>query len=318
MQGDEVGEVLIDPGGVVGDRAYGFVDVETGKVVSAKRPKRYGALMECRARFLSPPRPDAPAPPIEVTFPDGAVVRDNLAELTRRVTALLGRDVRLVTTAPQGAAAELTLPDIKGLGPDAAEVDAMTSHPRGEEGFVEFVTQPRDEEGDLVIDFIVGMAAPGTLLDIAALHVVAAGTLRGLAAEYPDGDWDPRRLRPNILIDDGRELGEEDDWAGCDLHIGAEVVVHVVGPVPRCVMTTLAQPGLPRDLPKDSGVLKTIARVGRKQIGSLGQLACAGSYAEVVNPGVVRTGDPVRIQRVEPRRGAFAAMIEMMSVGRAE
>jgi uncharacterized protein YcbX len=156
--------------------------------------------------------------------------------------------------------------------------------------------------------------APGTLLDIGALHVVAAGTLRGLAAEYPAGDWDPRRLRPNILIDDGGELGEEDDWPGCNLHIGTEVVVHVVLPVPRCVMTTLAQPGLPRD----PGVLKTIARVGRKQVGPLGQVACAGSYAEVVNPGVVRTGDPVGLQRVEPREDALASMIKKMSAGRAE
>ena len=296
MMGEEVGEVLVGPGGVVGDRAYGFLDVETGKVVSAKRPKRYGALMECRARFLSPPRPDAPAPSIEVTFPDGAVVRDDLSELARRVSALVGRDVRLLTSAPVGASAELTLPGIED-----AEVGAMRS-------------LFRDEEGERVRDFNVGMAAPGTLVDIAALHVVAAGTLRGLAAEHPAGDWDPRRLRPNILIDDGGELGEEDDWLGCNLHIGTEVVVHVALPVPRCAMTTLAQPGLPRDL----GVLKTIARVGRKQVGSLGQAACAGSYAEVVRPGVVRTGDPVGLQRVESRVGALAAMFGMSSAGRAE
>jgi uncharacterized protein YcbX len=282
MQGEEVREVLIG----------------TGKVVSAKRPKRYGALLECRARFLSAPRADAPTPPIEVTFPDGTVVRDDQAELTRRVMALLGREVRLVTSAPEGAAAESDWPDIEGLGPDAL-VDAIT-------------TQPPDEQGDRVVEFVVAMAAPGTLLDVAALHVLASSTLRKLAAEYPAGDWDPRRLRPNILIDDGDESGDEDDLLACDLHIGAEAVVHVVGPVARCVMTNLAQGGLPRD----PGVLKTIARVGRRQIGSLGQAACAGSYAEVVNPGVVRVGDPVRLERVEPRQGAFAATMDMLAAGR--
>jgi hypothetical protein len=64
-------------------------------------------------------------------------------------------------------------------------------------------------------------------------------------------------------------------------------------------------------------MLKTIARVGRKQIGSLGQFACAGSYAEVVRPGVVRRGDPVRLERVEPRQGALAATIDMLSGGLA-
>lgn len=122
---------------MVGDRAYGFLDMETGKVVSAKRPKRYGALLECRARFLSPPQADAPTPPLEVTFPNGTVVRDDPAEVTRRVTALLGRDVRLVTSPPEGAAAEAEWPDIEGLVPDAA-VDAMT-------------TQPSDDQGDRVM-----------------------------------------------------------------------------------------------------------------------------------------------------------------------
>ena len=46
-------------------------------------------------------------------------------------------------------------------------------------------------------------------------------------------------MRPNILIDDSAEPGNEDDWLGCDVHIGEQAVVHIVGPTPRCVMTTL-------------------------------------------------------------------------------
>lgn len=290
MMGEEVREITIGLGGVVGDRAYGFLDVETGKVASAKRPKRYGALMQCRARFLSPPRPDAPAPPIEVAFPDGTVVRGDLSELARSVSVLLGRDVSPLASVPEGASAELVMPGIDDVDP--GPLKALF----------------RDEGGEQVRDFNVGMAAPGTMLDIAALHVIAGSTLRGLAGRYPAGDWDPRRLRPNILIDGG-ELRDEDDWLGCHLYIGTEVVVHVFMPVPRCVMTTLPQAGLSKDL----GVLKTIARFGRKRIGSLGQVACAGSYANVIRPGVVRTGDPVVLERVESREDALAAVIEKVS-----
>jgi uncharacterized protein len=298
MQGEEVQEIVLGSGGVLGDRAYGFLDLETQKVVSAKRPKRYGALLECRARFLSPPQPDMATPPIEVTFADGTVVRDDLEELTRHVTALLGREVRLITSAPEGAAAEEIWPDIEDLGP-AELVAAMTTH-------------APDEQGDRVVEFIVGMAAPGTLLDMAALHILTSGTLRTLAAEHPDGDWDPRRLRPNMFIE-GQEPADEDDWLGCDLHIGAQAVIHVVGPVPRCVMTTLAQ----GDLPRDPLVLNTIARVGLKQAGPLGQFACAGSYAEVVEPGVVRMGDPVRVEHVQPRHGTLTATMDMLAAGLA-
>ena len=301
MQGEEVDEILLGTGGVAGDRAYGFVDVETGKLASAKRPRRFGALLDCRARFISPPTVDGAAPPVEVIFPDGAVVRtddDDGAELTRRAADLLGREVRLISTVPEGLALDELIPQIEGLGENALEA---------------LQTDPPDSQGDRFIPIPVAMAAPGTMLDLAAMHVLATSTLRRLADEHPDGEWDPRRMRPNVLIDDSAEPGNEDDWLGCDLHIGEQTVVHIVGPTPRCVMTTLAQPGLP----KDSGILKTVARLNLKEMDALGQFACAGSYAEVVTPGVVRRGDPIRFERVEPRKGALAATIDMMSAALA-
>jgi uncharacterized protein YcbX len=300
MQGLEVDEVVLGEGGVAGDRAYGFVDVESGRLASAKNPRRFGPLLDCHARFLSPPSEHGDAPPIEVTFPDGTVARtdgDDGVELTRRVAELLGREVQLISTAPEGIALDELIPQIEGLGENA--LDAMQTEP--------------DSHGESFIPVPAAMAAPGTLLDLAALHILATSTLRRMADAHPGGDWDVRRMRPNILIDDSLDPGNEDDWFGCDLHIGEEVVVHVVGPTPRCVMTTLAQPGLP----KDSDVLRTVARVNMKDMGVLGRFPCAGSYAEVVAPGVVSRGDLIRFERVEPRKGALAATIEMMSAALA-
>jgi uncharacterized protein YcbX len=252
MQGNEVDEILLQTGGVAGDRAYGLVDVETGRLASAKDTKRFGALLDCRARFLTPPTNGGLPPPIEVTFPDGARVGtddDDGAELTRRITGFLGRQVRLVTAEP----------DVLGH------------------------------------------------VDLAQVHVLATSTLRRLANEHPGGNWDPRRMRPNIVVDDGDRLGNEDDWLGCDVHLGQQAVVHLVMPTPRCVMTTLPQPGLP----KDAAVLKTIARLGLKELGALGQSACAGWYADIVTPGDVRRGDAIRVERVPPRKSALAATIDM-------
>jgi uncharacterized protein YcbX len=296
MQGEEVDEIVLGADGAIADRGYGFFDVETGRLVSAKHPKRFGALLGCTARYLSDPAPGQPTPAIEVTFPDGSVVRDDDAEVTRRVGALLGREVRLITTVEAGLAFDEVDPGIDGVMPD------------------EFVAALSPDASEHVMQIPVGMAAPGTMLDLAALHILTTSTLNQLAAVYPDGSWDPRRMRPNMVIDAGADLpGEEDEWFGCDLKVGADAVIHVVGPTPRCVMTTLPQPGLPRD----SGVLKAIAGIGRRQIGTLGQFACAGSYAEVVTPGVVRRGDPVAVERVEPREGALAATISMMSAAMA-
>jgi MOSC domain-containing protein len=251
MQGEEVDEIALSATGVVGDRAYGFLDVETGDIASAKQSKHFGPLLGCRARFLDTPTANG-APPIEVTFPNGTVVQtdtDGGEELVRHVSTFLNRQVRFVP----------------------AEPDAL--------GFV----------------------------DLAQVHVLAASTLRRLSNEHPGGHWDPRRMRPNVLLDDVDPLANEDDWLGCDVHLGEHAVVHLVIPTPRCVMTTLSQPGLP----KDGAMLKAIARLGLKDLPVLGQSACAGWYADIVSPGIVRRGEPVRVQRVAPRKGAIAATIDL-------
>jgi uncharacterized protein len=251
MQGLEVDEISLGLSGVLGDRAYAFIDVETGEIASAKQSKHFGSLLECRASFLHPPAEDG-APPIEVTFPDGMVVRtegDRGEELAECASNFLGRQVRFVQ----------------------AECHAL--------GFV----------------------------DLAQVHLLAASTLRQLADEHPEGGWDPRRMRPNVLVDDGGLAATEDGWLSCNVRLGEQAVVHLAILTPRCVMTTLPQPGLP----KDAAILKAIARLGLKDLPFFGQSACAGWYADIVSPGVVRRGDPIDVERVTPRKGAIAATINL-------
>ena len=251
MQGIEVDEIRLGLSGVLGDRAYAFVDVETGEIASAKQSKHFGPLLECLASFLEAPNGDD-APPIKVTFPDGTTVRtdeDGGDELAKRASEFLHRQVRFVK----------------------AERHAL--------GFV----------------------------DLAHVHLLAASTLSQLADEHPEGGWDPRRMRPNVLVDDRGLAAAEDDWLSCDVHLGEQAVVHLAILTPRCVMTTLPQPGLP----KDAAILKAIARLGLKDLPFFGQSACAGWYADVVSPGVVRRGDPIDVERVAPRKGAIAATINL-------
>jgi uncharacterized protein YcbX len=251
MQGLEVDEMSLGLSGVLGDRAYAFIDVATGEIASAKQSKHFGPLLECRASFLHPLAEDG-APPIEVTFPDGTVVRtdgDGGKELASRASDYLRRQVRFVK----------------------AERDAL--------GFV----------------------------DLAHVHLLAASTLSQLADEHSEGGWDPRRMRPNVLVDDHGMAATEDDWLSCNVHLGEQAVVHLAISTPRCVMTTLPQPGLP----KDAAILKAIARLGLKDLPFFGQSACAGWYADIVSPGVVRRGDPIGVERVAPRKGAIAATINL-------
>jgi hypothetical protein len=87
------------------------------------------------------------------------------------------------------------------------------------------------------------------------------------------------------VIETAKDAGwfPESDWDEKVLAIGAEVKIKITGPCGRCVMTTLAQDGLPADI----GILKTAAKHNQARVGS---------YASVVQGGVVRKGDPVRIE----------------------
>ena len=300
MQGEPADEVMLGPSGVVGDRAYGFVDVEAGRLISAKHPKRYAAILECRAAFTEPPQLGADLPPMRVTFPDGVTVDGDHDEITARVGKLLGCEVRLATVAVDAEIMiEEVWPDLEGFGP--VEFYRM----------LQIGTEADDPAGERMIGFRPAMAAPGTLNDLAAMHVLTTSTLATLAAEHPGGQWDVRRFRPNILFDDGYQAGGngEDGWIGQDLQIGAGPRIHIVASTLRCIMPTLGQ----SDLVRDPEVLRTMARANRRPFGPFGLFPAAGAYAEVVTPGTVRVGDTVTVEPSTAADGPLAHVMTAMA-----
>jgi uncharacterized protein YcbX len=93
---------------------------------------------------------------------------------------------------------------------------------------------------------------------------------------------DVRRLRPNIVID-GVDGMDEIGWPGAELHIG-DAVITLDSRRGRCPMTTVD----PDTLDVDRAVLKDI--IARFD----GKLAL---NADVLIPGTIRVGDPVRFVR---------------------
>jgi uncharacterized protein YcbX len=105
----------------------------------------------------------------------------------------------------------------------------------------------------------------------------------------PQSRFDLRRFRMNVIVGTTGSGFAENAWTGREVALGDTVRLGVALPDPRCVMTTLPQ----QDLPADSNVLRTLTRHNRVQVGDLGLMPCAGVYAVVATPGLVRTGDPV-------------------------
>jgi hypothetical protein len=74
--------------------------------------------------------------------------------------------------------------------------------------------------------------------------------------------------------------------------VGDELVLRVIARTPRCAVPTLTHGALPRD----PDALRVLARHNRVEpLDSLDPEPCAGVYAEVLRPGRIRTGDPVRL-----------------------
>lgn len=124
----------------------------------------------------------------------------------------------------------------------------------------------------------------GTFFDLAVMHVLTTATIERLRTLYPEGRFEVRRFRPNIVVSTGPDQQGfvENDWIGQTIAVGDEVRLRITGPCPRCVMTTLPQ----GDLPKDPGILRAAAQHNEANVGV---------YADVVAGGTTRRGDSVTV-----------------------
>ncbi len=175
-------------------------------------------------------------------------------DLEQVLSQAFGRDVDLSEARPDqrsaGAMAEEYWPDMAGL-----------------------------DYRNTVTDFEM---PAGTFFDIGVVHLLTTATIGRLRALYPQGRFEARRFRPNIVVSTpGEDEGfMENHWVGRTVAIGGSVRLAITEPCPRCVMITLPQD----DLPKDSGILRTAAQHNGVNVGV---------YASVVNGGTIRRGDEV-------------------------
>jgi uncharacterized protein len=199
-------------------------------------------------------------------LPDG-VAGDRMLALTDTVTGKIisaKREPRLLqaTARWDGARVEIRLPGPVTL--DAAD-------PAAPGLLSQWLGRP------------VGLSrAPGgTFVDEAPVHVLSEQALAQGRRWYPDGNWAVARFRPNILVagpqPDPASLRDrsvsaiEDSWTGSLLTAGG-ALLRATGRCKRCVMVGTAQ----QSLPKDAGVLRTLARRNDLALGIYAAIAVAG------------------------------------------
>ncbi|MEA2309228.1 MAG: uncharacterized protein QOI65_1514 [Thermoleophilaceae bacterium] len=268
MGGERLDPAVAGERGLAGDRAWAIVDTETGKVASAKRPKLWGSLLECTAAYAEEPPADGARAPLHITLADGREVSSDDPDRDRILSEAIGRSVTLTHSAPEGASYELSMQDAEGLQVDDPE---------------------------RLTESQVGLFSPGgTFFDTCTLHVLPTSSLETLARAHPDGRWERRRFRPNVVVelDDPPEDGfAENAWTAHVLELGETVQVAVLAPMPRCVMTTVPQ----GDLPRDPLILRTLAEQNRVDMPGRGSYACVGALANVTSSGTLTVGDAVSL-----------------------
>jgi uncharacterized protein YcbX len=255
MLGEELNSSYVTERGLIGDRTYALVDKETGKVASAKNPRKWEKLFDFRSAFIDVPQVAKNIPPVRITLPDGTHILSNHDEnIDFTLSKAIGRDVSLMKAKLAKPSYEEYWPDIDGL----AQRDKVTNE-----------SMP-----------------PQTFFDIAVIHLLTTATINRLRELYPEGRFEVRRFRPNIIVESTSSDEKdfiENSWIDKKIIIGEEIMLKVVGPCTRCVMITLPQGDLPRDL----GILRTVARYNQVNVGV---------YASVLQGGTIHRGDLVKLE----------------------
>ncbi len=219
MGGESLNTTYVDENGVKGDRIFALKELETGFIVSAKNPKKWKAIIELEA-FLENEK-------LKTRQIQTRQVFDNENDITNLIEKLTSRKVSLVSNSNQQEIREADRSPIEQVGSDIRQEPLASASQKGH------------------------------FFDFAPIHIITTSSLNQIRKYYPQGKFDLKRFRPNIVIDTEDKTGfVENKWLGKTLHIGAGLQIKIIEPCPRCVVTTLKQ----GELEKDNEILKTIVR----------------------------------------------------------
>jgi uncharacterized protein len=201
----------------------------------------------------------------------------------RILTARRRPELLAASAAYRGDELVITLPDGSTVAGPGERTDRRLSEwlaspvslvpSSGEAGRAEFFADATDDTSEA----LEWTMPAGRYVDAAPILVLTTASLRTAAGHHPNGTWDVRRFRPNVLIDLDAEGWVEDSWVGRRIQIGS-VTLRPTQPCVRCTMVTRPQPGLDADV----DVFRALAR----HHGGL-----FGVWSDVVVPGSLSVGD---------------------------
>lgn len=269
LGGETLQEAEFSAGGLRGDRAWAVRDEVRGGIRGAKK---IAGLMALQARYPKEPTGEGSSP-AEITLPDGAIFSTEASGANERLSEAVGQSVSLWPLLPADA--------VEHYRRGAPTHEDMEQELRSV--FGRAADEPLPDLSIFPPDIFQFESPPGTYFDAFPLMLMSAASLRSMTGRAPESNFDVRRFRPNLLIDDTDAAKEfpEQEWRGQRLKIGT-ALLEVTVECPRCVMVTHGF----EDLPKDPKVMRSLVR----DTGGI-----LGVYAKVDEPGRVAVGDSVEL-----------------------
>src|SRR5919204_5091014 len=173
MLGEELNSSYITERGLIGDRTYAIIDQQTGKVASAKNPGKWGKLFDFRAAFTDSLQSVEDIPPVRITLSDGSQIFSDHGDTDHTLSRVLDREVSVMKASLEKPSYEEYWPNIEGLA-----------------------------QREIVTDEAM---PPQTFFDIAVIHLLTTSTINRLRELYPEGRFEVRRFRPNIVLESASE-----------------------------------------------------------------------------------------------------------------
>ncbi len=221
MAGERLESCTIESLGIPADRGWALRDETSGEITNGKR---FPLLMQCAAQYRSEPA-GAEIPPADITFPDGSTTATDAADVNQRLSELLGKPVTLWPRMPAddlehyrrkskaarvfGRLAKVralrsALPTLTSFGNANAELRKMFSREPNE---------PIPDISTLPPELMEFTSPPGTYFDAFAINLLTTSSLKMMQRLNTEANWDPRRFRPNFLIESDLHGFIESEWS---------------------------------------------------------------------------------------------------------
>lgn len=257
--------------GLPGDRSWAVRDEERN---GFKTGKRFAAMMAMSARQLEEVGSGKLSPQVEITLPNDEVVNSSDPDVHQKLSDAVGHPLSLWPLLPKEQLDHYR----RSPPPPGTDMEASLR-----ELFARTSDEPLPDLSSLPPESAEFESPPGTYFDLYPIMLMSTGsldTMQNRALAEDNIEFDVRRFRPNLLIDEPGEF-PENQWVGRQVKIGS-VILKVESNCPRCVMTTHGF----RDLPKEPKVMRELVKHNNGDLGI---------YCSVLQPGEIKVGDPVEV-----------------------